>query len=233
MKAKIGTIFVIFIALVLAIVILTGLFYGVPYFQERNQKLRDTFSFISIDGGIKILGYSDDILLSNNGNLVIPNRINGKKVIEIGKNAFAYNSYVKTVTIPSTVKYIGDRAFYDCENLEEVEFGTNVESIGERAFALCEGLKEVNIPKKVSKIKTETFLGCHSLTFLTIHENVKVIEKNAFSQCTNLNNVEFENNNGWQLSNGNIVVDIKLTSSLVNANYVTMTYTNYIWLYVG
>lgn len=42
------------------------------------------------------------------------------------------------ITIPSSVSYIDDQAFYRCENLVTVEFEEDVEYISETAFELCD-----------------------------------------------------------------------------------------------
>ena len=232
MKSKIGTIGVIFIALLLAIIILVGLFHVVPYIQKHNQELRDTFSFISIDGGIKILGYKGNLLYNNSGDLVIPKRINGQKVIEIGENAFAGNGYIKSVKIPSTVKTIGDQAFYNCSVLSEVEFGKNVEDIGECAFYGCVRLKEIELPKKMRTIESGTF-SFSGLEKITIPENIKLIEQNVFAYCYSLTWVEFENDSDWQVVYNNRSLNVMVTNEVLNANSLVSTNCNYMWIYVG
>ena len=67
--------------------------------------------------------------------VVIPSQHEGHAVEAIGAGAFANNSDIKSVTIPSTVKFIGERAFYDCS------------------------LTNVTIPKSVTRIDTAAFGG--------------------------------------------------------------------------
>ncbi len=54
-------------------------------------------------------------------------------------------SGITTLTIPATVRSIGSRAFYECEDLTTVTFaeGSQLESIGEDAFSNCHYLKSV------------------------------------------------------------------------------------------
>ena len=42
-------------------------------------------------------------------------------VVTIAKGAFQGNKYIQTIKIPSSVYYIGDNAFADCENLKTIE----------------------------------------------------------------------------------------------------------------
>lgn len=48
-------------------------------------------------------------------------------------------------TIPATVKYISESAFYECNTITEVKIPKTVQSIGHEAFYNCEKLKSVYI----------------------------------------------------------------------------------------
>ena len=57
---------------------------------------------------------------AENGNYVIPERIDGKKVAAIMPSAFSdssISSSVKSVTLPSTVRTVWSNAFKNCNNL--------------------------------------------------------------------------------------------------------------------
>lgn len=47
----------------------------------------------------------------------------------IAKGAFQGNKYIQTIKIPSSVYYIGDNAFDDCENLKSIEVYSSNSSI--------------------------------------------------------------------------------------------------------
>lgn len=64
---------------------------------------------------IEIIAYS-----GNDVNLVIPETINGKPVKMIRENAFRANTDIVSVTLPTTLYYIDQYAFYGCKNLMEV-----------------------------------------------------------------------------------------------------------------
>ena len=59
----------------------------------------------------------------------------GKLVKYVGKQ--------ESITIPSSVKWIGDEAFKDCDFIESVRIPTSVKSIGKEAFEGCSSLKTV------------------------------------------------------------------------------------------
>nr|WP_319490022.1 leucine-rich repeat domain-containing protein [uncultured Caproiciproducens sp.] len=113
------------------------------------------------------------------------------------------------VTIPSTVKSIGEEAFNECTDMIEIIIPNSVTAIGRYAFEQCSGLKKVTIPNSVTSIGNyafdqctslksvtlsnnlksigiKTFNGCTSLTKITIPDNVTSIEKYAFEECTSL-----------------------------------------------
>ena len=85
----------------------------------------------------------------------------------------AQKSYIEKVTIPDSVKEIGNYAFYKCVKLS----GT------------------VDIPMATSAVKGNAFSGCTSITGVTTHQNNTedwsgTIEGNAFSGCSALASVE-------------------------------------------
>lgn len=134
--------------------------------------------------------------------IVLPN-----SVVSIGDGAFAYSD-INTVNIPSSVRTIGNSAFYkcgllsnltmesgvqtigddafmDCTSLTSVVIHDSVTYIGERAFYNC-SIKKINIPGSVEKIGKSAFNSCDLLTELTIEDGVKNIGNGAFYYCTRL-----------------------------------------------
>ncbi|WP_049385222.1 leucine-rich repeat protein, partial [Metamycoplasma hominis] len=62
---------------------------------------------------------------------------------------------IKSITIPGSVKEIGERAFSDCTNLEELILNEGLEKIGDSAFSSCEWLNEVTYKGDASNINWE------------------------------------------------------------------------------
>lgn len=104
-----------------------------------------------------------------------------------------YNGADVIVTIPNTVKAIGQRAFSDCFALQEVTISEGVDSIEEDAFSGCKSLKSVSIPNSVLRIGSRAFYGCESLLEITIPKNITVIEPNTFYFCKSLKKVSLPN----------------------------------------
>ena len=84
-------------------------------------------------------------------------------VTEIGANAFeAFDRYLESVKIPSTVKIIGESAFRDTQ-IETLQLPAWLEKIGKGAFWGCGNLKSIIIPSSVIEIGNSAFLGCQNL----------------------------------------------------------------------
>src|SRR5690625_3572699 len=131
------------------------------------------------DGVIR--GYSDD----GPKDLVIPSKIDGKKVTEIGSGAFRYNK-LESVDIPDSVTKIGSEAFRD-NNLASVDIPDSVTEIGSYAFR-DNKLESVDIPDSVTEIGIFAFRD-NKLESVDIPDSVTEIGSNAFSY-NNLESVD-------------------------------------------
>ena len=86
--------------------------------------------------------------------LLLPAKINGDSVTEIGDRAFSWNQ-LTSVTIPNSVTTIGDYAFYNNE-LTRVTIPNSVTTIGDYAFQYNQ-LTSITIPSSVTEIGEEAF----------------------------------------------------------------------------
>lgn len=119
-----------------------------------------------------IVDADDTVTVAN-----IPARINGTTITSIAPDAFSNhsawsyyndNTTLTSVTIPSTVTYIGDHAFDHCINLTSLRLGSNVTTIGERAFYYCNSLANLTIPDSVTSVGYNAFFDMSSLKYLTM-----------------------------------------------------------------
>jgi len=103
----------------------------------------------------------------------------GEGVESIGNYAFYY-SYPRALSFPSTLKTIGDYAFYSSSSLQSISFPSSLTSIGSFAFFGCSGLMvDLTIPKKVYSIGAGAFCGGNFLSFSVNSQNSGYVAENG------------------------------------------------------
>ena len=100
-------------------------------------------------------------------------------VTSIGKDAFALNGGITSVSIQEGVTTIGEGAFGYCPYLTSVTFPSSLISIGEAAFYGCERLTSVTIPASVTSISVNIFGSCNNLESIQVEAgNTKYDSRN-------------------------------------------------------
>lgn len=132
-----------------------------------------------------------DKYIGSDKEVVIPEKINSLPIEVIAKEAFK-NTNITSVTIPDSVLYINEKAFFECKNLEEVNFGNGITFIGESAFSNCTALKKIILPEKLEVLESNAFLGCTSATKIFVPKTLKNWGFSVFSDCTALTNLTLE-----------------------------------------
>ena len=132
------------------------------------------------DGNLELVKgcYKDDVT-----EIVIPDYVDGKKVVSIGNSAFREHCDLTKVTIPDGVTNIGKYAFSECSSLEKVNIPDGVTIINAYCFDRCSKLQKINIPYGVKRIEDSAFNWCHSLSNITFPDSVTYIGNDAFNVC--------------------------------------------------
>ncbi len=143
--------------------------------------------------------------------IVIPREYDGVLVTRIANDTFNADkgrNQFDSITIPDTIKSIGENAFfccvindvyvYDLENWLSIDFESygsyphrQITYISTLHILNSNGkeLTEVIIPENITSIGYMAFSLCHSLETVFIHNEVTKIDYNAFDYCSNLTNV--------------------------------------------
>lgn len=140
-------------------------------------------------------------------------------VVEIKPYAFYGRADLQSITIPASVKIIGENAFGNCPNLKQIKVDTLNETYDSRdncnaiiekvSDRLIVGCANTIIPKGIKTIASYAFSECDGLTGITIPSTIKTIEENAFYNCENVKaiNVSPDNSNYDSRDNSNALIE--------------------------
>ena len=112
----------------------------------------------------------------------------------IGFSAFNNCTGLASVTIPSTVEKIGGYAFAYCSGLQRLEIQPGVTSVGMGAFSFCKALVSATIPDTVTTLDQSTFYGCENLKWVKLSSNVQTLHFGTFGGCDSLETVILSEN---------------------------------------
>ena len=98
---------------------------AVSVLSTDNRSGAVTYSVLS-DNTAQITGYSGTA-----ANLIVPDKLDGYTVTEIGKLCFSGNATLVSLKLPDTVTRIGTRAFAYCTNLASINYPLHLESAGD------------------------------------------------------------------------------------------------------
>ena len=134
--------------------------------------------------------------------IAVPEKIGKDTVCAIGDYAFSPNGLrltddqrkfrrtIEKVTLPESIKSIGNGAFCDCWEMSELNIPDGVYEIGERAFCGCQKITELVIPKDVKTIGKSAFSVCQALNFIELPEGINEIGEYMFGGCSALRSVK-------------------------------------------
>ena len=142
------------------------------------------------------------------GKVVIPARIEGIPVTEIGAGAFSGLSYsfnifsdnpiqveenakagITSVTIPTTVRKIDSEAF-SYTAISKIHIPDSVIEIGQGLFSGCTRLTEIRLSDNIENLPdlffVLSFTSVNPLKKINLPKNLKAIDTHAFSRCPEL-----------------------------------------------
>ena len=194
------------------------IFSALALFTSANAAVGDEFKIdgvtysVTSDNEVEIKKV-DSSLASVSLSSVVENDGSQFKVVGVGERAFYWGS-VTSVTLPSTVKYIGyyafgsssiaeinmpegldsiaDYAFYGCKSLAKVVLPEGLKEMGPKngsVFGTCYKLSEITFPSTLNYICKSAFYNCKALKSVVIPEGVKEIRRVAFNTCGALESV--------------------------------------------
>ena len=119
--------------------------------------------------------------------LVIPEYIDGSRVVSLRDGLFANMKFDNVVLPPSLTDM--EEAFMASEITGKLVL--SAPSISSNAFWMCIMNSELILPECLVSIGSSAFYGCTFTGKLVIPKNVRVIEEGAFAKCCGLTSIEF------------------------------------------
>lgn len=163
-------------------------------FSQNQVAAEEDFQYEEANGGVKITAYvgSEQII-------VIPESIDGKKVVALGSVAFA-DLPVRAVSVPDCVELIEKGAFADCDNLatlrlpfvgdggENTHFGYifGADSYENHAVKVPASLDMILLGEKTAEIAENAFAGCKTVSAVVLPVGIERIGDFAFFECRDL-----------------------------------------------
>lgn len=160
--------------------------------NTETNVTRKTVIRYTIDG----VTYSKDVDTGEVKLYLVPESYKGTTVnvaegtTHIGSYAFAYNSNIEKIVLPSTVTTLNDRAFRDT-SASTVVLNEGLTNISYQAFRNALNVTEVVIPSTVTTISKEAFQNS-GVTELTVPAGVTTIEYGAMRDMKCLEKVVIE-----------------------------------------
>lgn len=138
--------------------------------------------------GIDPLYYMNDIPTGYHFESKLPETYSIGNMDTIGSWAFAYTSGIDTLDI-SSVRYIGDHAFY-MSSIKTIEIPGSIKEIQPSTFEHSDLVNAV-INEGTTTILNDVFIHCYDLTDLWVPKSLTDIAASAFLSCTNLRNIYY------------------------------------------
>lgn len=139
-------------------------------------------SWECVEGGTPTFTIGDGVLTAVELNGAFEVTIPGT-VREIGESAFEGCEDLMSVVMSNSVAKIDDYAFYNCSSLESVTLPYGLTSIGKCAFAYCHELAAVTVPEGVTNVGYRAFYSCDGLTRVALPRSLASIGDEAFAFC--------------------------------------------------
>lgn len=132
----------------------------------------------------------------------------------IPDNCFENCDSLTNVLIENSLVYVGNKAFYDCDNLSSAIFSENAgsEFIYKEAFASCELLQTIVLPNSDVYLEEGIFTECACLISVTFQKNTYISKNdgNVFKGCSVLTEFVVDGSDYYNFENGLLVTkDLK------------------------
>ena len=132
------------VILLLAAAVLANLSIGIPLSEGLLLSLRGD--------GWHITGTT-----TAEAERILPDTVLGISVTAVDSNAFREDQKIRSVSVPGSIRRIGDAAFYSCPELNNIKLDDGVREVGIASFAECPKLIAADLPESLESIPDDAF----------------------------------------------------------------------------
>lgn len=155
--------------------------------RNNFQQVYKNFDILRLKAGIRyIASYLTEIFINSGIDFLI-------HMDRIPDSCFQ-DLDIKSISIPSSIKIIQDKAFEGCKHLSNVQLADSIEIIYAMAFSDCPQLRTITLPDSITLIGSFAFSDCPQLKTITLPDSITSLESFAFYNCVNLNQVTIGKN---------------------------------------
>ncbi|WP_158097373.1 leucine-rich repeat domain-containing protein [Flavonifractor sp. An92] len=140
---------------------------------NRSYRMEGPLFLARTEGGEELLTRIGPVT----GHVVIP-----EGSTDLPEACFSGCSGITGLTLPGTLRKIGEKAFSDCTALTEVVIPGSVERILSDAFENCTALERVTLEEGVRSLYFGVFRGCASLTSIALPASILEFKQSALSE---------------------------------------------------
>ena len=144
----------------------------------------ENITSVTIQEGVEEIGYGVFMVFNKLTSITLPSTLR-----YLGVNSFQHCDALESVTIPEGLTRIEKGTFCPCDKLKTVNLPNTITSIGEGAFMNCPLLENINIPTALESIETNAFNNCDAITSIELPGSFRTVGVSAFFDCDNLESV--------------------------------------------
>ncbi|MGN0845828.1 MAG: leucine-rich repeat protein [Kiritimatiellia bacterium] len=207
-----------------------GLMMGLVAVLRADTELVDglKWRYAIVNGQARIGDYEQAAIPeSTAGAVVIPGRLGGCAVTHVESDAFRGCRSLTSVTIPASVREIGEEAFATCSSLTSIVVdAANPLYVSQDGVLFSKDRRTLvkvpcgisgayEIPSGVSEVEYDAFGGCAALESLTISASVDEIDGGALRGCVSLKSIAVDPSNRWYYSQNGVLFGTEEGRTLV------------------
>ena len=174
-----------------------------------------------------VTGLKNGISKTNITMINIAKKYKGIDVISVERLAFFGCTNISKIKFPTTLKSIGEAAFYSC-NITEIVFPDSLEEItgsNSGAFSNCQRLEKITFGTGIKKLGARVFMGCTSLSHVKVPSSITSFGTRVFADCPKLTKVGVGITDGIELESNITEIPALMFNGCTNITEVTIPNT--------